>query len=131
MAESSNLEYCVLRYVPNVIGREGVSIAAIFIDPSDSANEVCAISFAADWPERIRLIDPGSDLEMIEAMVAEIRDRLRSLTQRDMLHQMEDSFSNTIQLSKRRKCPPLAKPGSLGTFAYALLEQTSSVAICT
>src|ERR1700685_1801955 len=114
MAMSSNLEYCVLRYAPNVIRREGVSIAAIFIDTSDPPNEVCAISFAADWRDRVRLIDQDSDLEMIEAMVAEIRDRLRSQTHCDLLHQMEDLFSNTIQLSERKKCPPLAKPGSIG-----------------
>src|ERR1700685_4374065 len=99
MAESRNLEYCVLRYAPNVISKEGVLIAAIFIYPSDPDREECAITFAPYWQEKIRLFDPDSDLEMIAATLDEIRDRLQSPTNRDTLHQLEDSFSNTIQIS--------------------------------
>jgi hypothetical protein len=125
MDESSNVEYCLLRYVPNVTGKEGVSIAAIFIDVSDVDKEVCAITLAPYWQERVRLFDPDSDLEMIEATLAEIQDRLRSPTSRYMLHLLEDSFSNTIQISDRKQCPFPANSRSIGVFAQTLLEKTS------
>jgi hypothetical protein len=115
MDESSNVEYCLLRYVPNVTCKEGVSIAAIFIDVSDLDKEVCAITFAPYWQERVRLFDPDSDFEMIEATLAEIQDRLRSPASRYMLRQMEDSFSNIIRISDRKKCPiPAFCSGPLG-----------------
>jgi hypothetical protein len=126
MAESRNLEYCVLRYVPNVTSKEGVLIAAIFIDPSDPDREKCAITFAPYWQERIRFFDPDSDLEMIAATLAEIRDQLQSPTNRDTLHQLEDSFSNTIQISDRRKCAVPANSGSVEAFAFAILEKPST-----
>lgn len=123
MTASSNLEYCVLRYAPNVIGREGVSIAAIFIDPSD---QVCATIFVPHWQEIVRLFDPDSDLEMLAAMLSDIRERLLSPGNRDMLRTIEDSFSNVIQVSERRRCPIAANLGSVEAFAHALLEKTST-----
>jgi hypothetical protein len=121
------VEYCLLRYVPNVTGREGVSIAAILIDVSDPDKEVCAITFAPNWQERVRLFDPASDLEMMAAIVNEIRDRMLSPTDNGgMLHQLEDSFSNVIQISERRQCPVPLAHGSVGAFAQELLEKTST-----
>jgi hypothetical protein len=126
MAESRNLEYCVLRYVPNAIGKEGVLLAAIFIYPGDPDKETCAITFAPHWQEKVQLFDPDSDLEMIEATLVEIQDRLRSPTSLYMLDQLEDSFSNIIQISDRKKCPLPANSRSVWAFAQALLGKTST-----
>jgi len=123
MDESSNVEYCLLRYVPNVTAEEGVSIAAIFIDVNDVDKEVCAITVAPYWQERVRLFDPDSDLEMIEATLAELQDRLRSPASRNMLHQLEDSFSNVIQISDRKKCLFPANSKSVGAFCSGALGE--------
>jgi len=130
MLESSTIEYCLLRYVPNVVSNEGVSIAVIFIDASDLQNGTCAMSLAADWPNKVRLLDPDSDLAMLAALLGEIRDRLLSPTERvDMIHQLEDSFSNGIQVSERRKCMVPLEPKSIDTVALALLTKTSNKSV--
>ena len=109
MTEYTNVEYCLLSYVPNVLSCEGVSIAAIFIDSTDPEEETCTVSFAENWQTKVRLLDSDSDLEMLAALLTEIRDRLLSKhDRRDMLRQMEDSFSNVVQVSQRQEisgCP--------------------------
>jgi hypothetical protein len=48
MTESSNLEYCLLHYVPNLLGDKSVSIAAIVFTSSDLENGICTMIYAAD-----------------------------------------------------------------------------------
>ena len=124
MAEPSTIEYCLLRYVPDASSDKGVSIAAIFMDPSDLQNGTCAMSLAPDWQNKVRLLDPDSDLAMLGALLGEIRDRLQSPTERiDMINQLEDSFSNGIRVSERRKCMVPWEPKSIDTVALALLTE--------
>jgi len=125
MTKLRNVEYCLLRYVPNVIGDKGVSIAVIVIDSSNLEKGICAMSIATDWKTRVRLLDPDSDLEMLGAMLTEIRDRLASGRERfEMLHQLEDSFSNVVQVSRKRKPAVAPGPETIEDFARGLLERT-------
>src|ERR1700722_6919945 len=95
---STSVEYCFLNYVPNVVSNEGVSIAAIVFSPRDLEAGVCAMIYAPSWQTRVRVLDPDADLETLEALLLEIRDRLLSPSDRsDMIHQMEDSFSTSFR----------------------------------
>jgi hypothetical protein len=124
MTKLRAVEYCLLRYVPNVTSDEGVSIAAIVIDPNNPEKGICAMSIATDWKTRVRLLDPESDWEMLGALLTEIRDRLLSARERvEMLHQLEDSFSNVVQVSQRRKRAVARSPDAIETFARGLLER--------
>jgi len=126
MAKLKAVEYCLLRYAPNVTVDEGVPIAAIVIDPSNLEKGICAMSVATDWKTRVRLIDPDSDLRMLGALLTEIRNRLLSKRGRcEMLHQLEDSFSNVVQISQRRKCTIAPSPETIEDFARGLLERTN------
>ena len=126
MEPSENLEYCFVHYVPNVISGERISIAVVFFDPSDLEDGICTMCFAADWQNRVRLIDPHSDVQVLEATLSEVQRRLLCPEQRrDMIQQMEDSFSNTIQISPKRKCPVAATPGNIEIFARQLLRKAS------
>ena len=126
MIEYTNVEYCLLSYVPNIFSCESVSIAAIFIDSTDPEEEYCTVSVAENWQTKVRLLDSDSDLDMVEALVTEIRDRLLSKhKQRDMIRQMEDSFSNVVQVSRRQKCPAAPGPDTIEAFARELLGDTS------
>ena len=49
MSKLRAAEYFLLRYAPNVTMDEGVSIAAIVIDPSNLEKGLCAMSLATDW----------------------------------------------------------------------------------
>jgi hypothetical protein len=120
-------EFCFLRYVPNVIGNVGVSIAAIVFDMSDPEAGICNMSIAPHWQSAVRRLDPDCDLEMLGALLTEIRDRLLSKDQRsNMIRKMEDSFSNVVQVSQRRKCPAGLRSEMVEEFARRLLEETST-----
>jgi hypothetical protein len=130
MAESSNLEYCLLHYVPNLLRDKSVSIAAIVFNSGDLENGICTMIYAADWQINVRLLEPNTDLEMLNAVLTEIRNRLLSPSQRsDMIRQMEDSFSNVIQVSQRRKYRFDARPEAIGDFARRLLRKTSKISL--
>jgi hypothetical protein len=111
-----------LRYLPDVCSDKSVLIAAIFIEHENAEIGACAMSFAADWQSKARLLDPDVDLEMVEALAGEIRERLLSPEQRcEMIRALENSFSNIIQVSERRRCPVTPKPESIEAFAHSLL----------
>jgi hypothetical protein len=125
---ASSVEYMFLRYVPNVINGEGVSIAAVFIDPVELEQGICMMSFAANWEGKVRHLDPTADLEMLRALFREIRDRLLSKDERpNMIRQLGDSFSNVVQVSERRKCPVTAIPDTIEAFGHELLEKASKI----
>jgi hypothetical protein len=127
MSKLRAAEYFLLRYAPNVTMDEGVSIAAIVIDPSNLEKGLCAMSLATDWKTRVRVLDPDSDLQMLGALLTEIRNRLLSKRGRcEMLHQLEDSFSNVVQVSQRRKCTIAPSPETIEEFARGLLERTNA-----
>lgn len=126
MIQSSGVEYFFLCYVPDPVSHRSVSIAVILIDPCDLEKGVCTMSSPQDWKSRVWFLDPDSDLEMLEALMTEIRDRLRSSSERsEMIQQLEDSFSNVIQVSRRRKCPFAPTPETASAFARQLLQTTS------
>lgn len=100
-------EFFLLRYVPDVVKGEFVNIAVVLIEAG--ANEpglepFADVRFARDW-RRVRCLDPQADVEMLAAVEREIRVELATPHGRDdLLHRLEDSFSNVIQLSPRKGC---------------------------
>jgi hypothetical protein len=128
MTTSGNLEYCLLQYLPNLLSDKSVSIAALFIESSDLENGFCTLSLAAEWRTKVRLLDPDADLEMLGALLREIRDRLCSPGERsEVINQLEHSFSNVIQVSRRQQCPVIPSPKIIEAFARDLLEGTSTM----
>jgi hypothetical protein len=130
MSESGSVEYCFLRYVPNVVSGMSVAIAVILVDPSGPEKGICGMILAPNWQSEVQLIDPECDLQVLEALLTEIRDRLVSECHRaDMLRQIEDSFANVIQVSQRRKCPTTLRPEAVEAFARGLFEQGSKTSL--
>jgi len=127
MSESRNVEYCFLQYVPNIESSKSVLMAAIFVDSGDSTNEICSMTISANWQRDVRFVDPDADLETLAASLTEIRNHLLSPTHRaEMIRQLEDSFSNAIQVSPRWKCSVGTKPDCIEAFARKLLGETST-----
>jgi Protein of unknown function (DUF3037) len=126
MTTSTNVEYFLLRYVPTVLSEKTVSIAAIFIASGGPESGICTMIYAADWRAKVRVLDPDADLEMLAALLSEIRDQLFSPSQRsDMIHQLEDSFSNVIQVSQKRECALASSPNAIEMFVRGLIQKTA------
>jgi hypothetical protein len=128
MTTSNDVEYFFLQYVPSIVRGESVSIAAIFIGPIDLHEGVCRISIAGDWQTHVRCLDPDADVGMLEAVLTEIRDRLLSNVERsEIIRELEDSFSNALQISQRRKCPVSSTPENIAAFAHELFNKPSKI----
>ena len=126
MTKLRRVEYCLLRYVPNVVYEVFVNTAAIFIDRLDLENGLCSISCAPDWRTRVLSLDPDADMQMLEALLTEIRRRLLSTCERsDMIHCIDDSFSNVIQISEWRECAVDPDIETIEVFARELFGKTS------
>jgi len=108
-------EFSLIRYVPDVVKGEFTNIGVLLRAATENArSEVSArghvgarshvvVRFTRDW-SRVRCMDPDADLGLLESLEAEIAARLAdpaSLT-KPIMQVLEDSFSNSIQVSEPR-----------------------------
>ena len=99
MAERRQLEFFLLRYVPDAVKDEFVNIGVVVVEPGANGHGFADVRFTRDW-RRLRCLDPQADVEMLESLEREIRRQLNATHDREvLLRRLEDSFSNVIQLS--------------------------------
>ena len=102
MAERKQLDFFLLRYMPNAVRGEFVNIALIMIEVNPVG--FADVRFIPDW-KTVERVDPDVDIEMLQTMERYIRGQMRDPGSRQvLLRKMEDSFSNLIQLSPRSIC---------------------------
>ena len=96
-------EFSLLRYVPDPVRNEFVHIGVLLRAgiTASGARPVLGLRFTADW-RRVRCLDPEADTEMLEAMEAELRRRFAEEPEGKLMHVLEDSFSNCVQVSESR-----------------------------
>lgn len=119
MAELKQCEFLLLRYVPDAVKDEFVNIGVLVLDGSGFAE----MRFTRDW-SRVRCLDPAADVEMLEALENDVRNRLRiGGEQRELiLKRLEDSFSNVVQLSGAKACLTESPQAELRKLAKMYLE---------
>ena len=128
MSAAKNVEYFILEYVPVAVCYQSISIAAVFLDCTDFEAGMCMMSIADDWRAKVRFLDPNADLEMVGALLTEIETRLSSKSDRfDCVRQLEDSFSNVVQISPRRKYRGGATPDVIKAFARQLWQSPNTL----
>jgi len=104
MAEKKQLEFFLLRYVPDAVKDEFVNIGVVMVESRANDGGFAEVRFTRDW-RRVRCLDPQADVEMLEALEREIRAQLATAHDRDgLLRRLQDSFSNVIQLSPAKGC---------------------------
>src|SRR5271170_1901693 len=104
MSDKRQLEFFLLRYVPDTVKDEFVNIGVVMIEPAANGTGFADVRFTRDW-RRVRCIDPQADIEMLEALEREIRGQLGEIHERGvLLRRLQDSFSNVIQLSPTKGC---------------------------
>jgi hypothetical protein len=101
MAERRHLEFFLLRYVPDAVKDEFVNIGVVAVEAGGGFAEV---RFTRDW-RRVRCLDAGADVEMLEALGRDLQERIGDVGNRAaLLEKLQDAFSNTIQLSPVKGC---------------------------
>jgi len=121
MTDQRKLEYFLLRYVPNVVREEFVNIGLIMTE-LDTDSGFAGSHMTSDW-RRARAIDPNIDTEMLEAFGREVARRLSDPNERAaLLFQMNDSFSNLVQLSPTEHTIAEDPARELNRLASELIE---------
>lgn len=103
-------EFFLLRYVPDVVKGEFVNIGVVLREAATASDGASAptttqVRFTRDW-SRVRCMDAGADLALLESLEQEIAQRLDAgVIPRDpkaVLATLEDSLSNSIQITEPR-----------------------------
>jgi len=121
MPEKRQLEFFLLRYVPDAVKEEFVNIGVVMFEPGANGNGFADVRFTRDW-RRIWCLDPQADVEMLQALERDIRKQIVDTHDRDLLiGKLQDSFSNTIQVTAMKGCEteePLAEIEALARLYF-------------
>ncbi len=108
MAERLQCEFSLIRYVPDVVKGEFANIGVVLREVGEDGTRraSAAARFTRDW-SRVRCLHPEADVELLESLEAEIAARLeheagRSDVSKPLLTTLEDSLSNSVQLTEMR-----------------------------
>ena len=120
MAERMQCRFFVLRYAPDAVKNEFINVGLVLLPPAGSAQ----VRFTRDW-SRVLCLDPEADVEMLQALEADLQNQLRELNgDRDLLlRRIQDSFSNAIQLSDFQACLAASPATEADELARLYLER--------
>jgi hypothetical protein len=122
MVDRRQLEFFLLRYVPDAVKDEFVNIGVVMVESGANGGGFAEVRFTRDW-RRVRCLDPQADVEMLAALEREIRGQLATTRDREvLLKRLEDSFSNVIQLSPAKGCLAEDPAREIETMASIYLE---------
>ncbi len=127
-------EFSLIRYVPDPVKGEFANIGVVLRE----GGGVAAVRFTRDW-SRVRCLDPGADVELLESLEAEMADRLAQDAQegqaagKPLLEVLADSLSNSIQMTDLRgtlaESLPAEMEGLLRMYVEPLKAPTTRRAV--
>jgi hypothetical protein len=102
--ERLQCEFSLIRYVPDVVKGEFANIGVVLREAGREG--AATVKFTRDW-SRVRCMDPDADIELLESLESEISLRLQAgielrVNAKPMLETLEDSLSNSVQLTEMR-----------------------------
>jgi len=113
-------KFFVLRYAPDAVKNEFINIGLVLLPPAGSAQ----VRFTHDW-SRVRCLDPEADLEVLQALESDLREKLREMNgDHDfILRRIQDSFSNALQTSEFQACLAESPASEADELAHLYLER--------
>jgi hypothetical protein len=90
-------EFQLLRYVPDAVRNEFVHIGVILREQGEAGPGI-QVRFTRDW-RRVRCIDPDADTALLEAMEAELRQRLAE-SGGSLMRLLTESLSLGVQMTE-------------------------------
>jgi hypothetical protein len=121
MKERRRCEFLLLRYVADAVKDEFVNVGVVLYEAGGGWADV---RFTREW-KRVRCLDPQADVEMLEGLEREIKDRILegAASQEWLLKRMEDSFSNAIRVTAPKAVLADSPHEELGRLAEMYLER--------
>ena len=102
-SDKHELGFFLLRYVPDAVKDEFVNVGIVLVGGGVDAG-YADVRFTRDW-RRVLCMDPGADLEWLQALEKDIRMRLQDAAGREeILFRLQDLCSNVIQVSATKGC---------------------------
>ena len=103
MSDRVPCEFFLIRYVPDAVKGEYTNIGVLLREAG--REESARVRFTRDW-SRVRCMDADADIGLLEALEGEIDTRLRlgSTDNKPVVAVIEDTFSNSIQMTEGRAC---------------------------
>lgn len=106
MPERLPCEFFLIRYVPDPVKGEFTNIGVILREagaPGAAVQQTPRVRFTRDW-SRVRCMDAGADLALLEALEGELAARVHpaGAGSKPILEVLQDSLSNSIQISEPR-----------------------------
>lgn len=97
MADWRQCEFFLLRYVPDAVKDEFVNIGVGLV-AANGGPAFAEVRLTKDW-RRVKCLDAGADVEMLEAIGAEVQERIKAggEDRERLMRLLRDSFSNTVQ----------------------------------
>jgi hypothetical protein len=96
------LEYFVLRYVPNVVLENSINIGVVMVALGGA--DFGQVRVLKNWTPVLRF-DPNADMDFLQAFASDIEEQIGKRGKREqMLQHLKESFSNSIQLSTPQVC---------------------------
>ncbi|ACO33146.1 MULTISPECIES: DUF3037 domain-containing protein [Acidobacterium] len=123
-------EFFLVRYVPDPVKGEFVNIGVLLRDLSGTGPAPAYVRFTRDWA-RVRCVDPGADIEMLEALEQELIQRVEERRE-DMpyvLKTLEDSLSNGLQITQAKACLAETIPAELTRLMQLYVESQRREAV--
>ena len=113
--------------MPDAVKDEFVNLGVVLYEPGEAGSGQAAfadVRFTRDW-RRVRCLDPDADVEMLEALEREIRERLAEggPSREWLLNKMEDSFSNAIRLTPAKAVLAESPQAEMENLAQLYLER--------
>lgn len=103
MSDRVPCEFFLIRYVPDAVKGEYTNIGVLLRETG--REESARVRFTRDW-SRVRCLDADADVGLLEALEGEIDTclRLGSAESKPLVAVIEDTFSNSIQMTEARAC---------------------------
>jgi len=103
MVARHECEFFLLKYVPDPVRNEFVHVGVILrpISGNGPSGRVASVRFTSDW-RRVRCLDPDADTGMLEGLESELRRRFQEEPEGNLMHVLEDSFSNSVQMTRAK-----------------------------
>ena len=128
MSDRRQIEFFLLRYVPHALRQEFVNIGVLMVEDGANGSVFADVRFAKDW-RRVRGLDPQVDVDVIEALLREIRREIGEVRDRALLlKKIEDQFSNVIQLSAPMQVLATNAAEEIETLASMFVDESKVAA---
>jgi hypothetical protein len=123
MPDKRQLEFFVLRYVPDAVKEEFVNIGVAMFESGANGEGFADVRFTRDW-RSVRCLDPQADVEMLESIEQDLRRQIVDLHDREMLlRKLHDQFSNAIQVTAMKACEAEDPRAEIETLARLYVER--------